>query len=162
MIIFCVFFLSHFQVIAVSIKNLILFDIGLNVGLAAIVTSALTGKYINEHNLNETLHLTPVQASWLSNFNLNHFNPNPENSVNWKKDLNFFQNSVKICAKEHFCNFSQKKIQAVWLIFWSHWAVLYRHSWQVKDNVFSTTKWEENCSKFWLNWTLYTHFLIKI
>lgn len=53
------------QLLAVTIKNLILFDIGLNIAFGGIVIPSLTGSYRNEHNLNETLSLTPVQASWL-------------------------------------------------------------------------------------------------
>lgn len=62
---FYAFLSLNLQLIAVTIKNLILFDIGLNVAFAGIIIPTLTGAYRNEHNQNETLLLTEVQSSWL-------------------------------------------------------------------------------------------------
>lgn len=62
---FYAFLSLNLQLIAVTIKNLILFDIGLNVAFAGIIIPTLTGAYRNEHNQNETLSLTEVQSSWL-------------------------------------------------------------------------------------------------
>lgn len=45
-------------------KNLLLFDLGLCYGLPTIVIPALT-KLLNEHNRDEFLVITSVQASWL-------------------------------------------------------------------------------------------------
>lgn len=56
--------LSLIQFAATTVENMLLFDMGLCNAFASIVIPALTG-IMNEHNLNETLTLTPVQASWL-------------------------------------------------------------------------------------------------
>lgn len=52
------------QFLATTVKNILLFDLGLYVAFSGIVIPALTG-IMNEHNLNEKLKLTPSQASWL-------------------------------------------------------------------------------------------------
>lgn len=48
-------------------KNFIVIDSGLTTSLSAIMIAALTGIQ-NEHNQNEFLKITPVQASWLGEF----------------------------------------------------------------------------------------------
>lgn len=64
---FFFFFMSNiFQFLATTVKNLILFDIGLQVTISGIIIPALTGLQ-NAHNRNETLSLTASQASWLGN-----------------------------------------------------------------------------------------------
>lgn len=55
------------QFLATTVENLILFEIGLQIAVSAIIIPALTG-LTNEFNRNETLSLTPSQASWLSEF----------------------------------------------------------------------------------------------
>lgn len=62
------FYQNCFQFLATSVKNLILFDIGLQKAIPGIIIPALTGLR-NDHNLNETLSLTSVQASWLGKKN---------------------------------------------------------------------------------------------
>lgn len=57
------------QFLATTVKNLLLFDLGLCYGLPTIVIPALT-KIHNEHNRDETLFITPLQASWLGQLNL--------------------------------------------------------------------------------------------
>lgn len=49
---------------ATTVKNLLLFDMGMCGAFPGIIIPALTG-ITNEHNTNETLSLTPAQASWL-------------------------------------------------------------------------------------------------
>lgn len=58
-----------FQFVAASVNNMILFDIGLYMVIPGLIIPALTG-ILNEHNRNETLKLTAVQASWLGNVHL--------------------------------------------------------------------------------------------
>ncbi|XP_031620827.1 facilitated trehalose transporter Tret1-like [Contarinia nasturtii] len=55
-------FLSQF--VATSVKNLLMFNMGLCILLPTIIIPAVTGIH-NEHNQNEFLTITPVQASWL-------------------------------------------------------------------------------------------------
>lgn len=55
-----------FQFLAVTVKNMLLFDLGLYLAFPSIVIAALTG-VLNEHNQGETLKLTPFEASWLGN-----------------------------------------------------------------------------------------------
>lgn len=43
---------------------MLLLDLGFNLAFPSIVIAALTG-ILNEHNVGEKLHLTPLQASWL-------------------------------------------------------------------------------------------------
>lgn len=52
------------QVLATTVKNFLLLDIGMSVAFPAIIIPALTG-ISNEYNKNEGLSLTPEQASWL-------------------------------------------------------------------------------------------------
>lgn len=52
------------QIVATTVKNLLLFDLGLCFSLPTIVIPALTG-IGNIHNSDEYLTVTPVQASWL-------------------------------------------------------------------------------------------------
>lgn len=54
----------HFQFLATTVKNMILFDIGLQKAITGIIIPALTGLQ-NEFNLDEKLSLTPDQTSWL-------------------------------------------------------------------------------------------------
>lgn len=52
------------QIVATTIKNFLLLDLGLALAFPTIVIPALTG--IDEvHNPNEYLHMTPSQSSWL-------------------------------------------------------------------------------------------------
>lgn len=106
MLIFCCYccLFVHFQLSAVTIKNLILFDIGLNVGFAGIVIPSLSGTYRNEHNLNETLSLTGDQSSWLGKFFI----------LN-----NFSQNSVRFSLMNLF--FTKKKIRQYGICFGASW-----------------------------------------
>lgn len=52
------------QIVASTVKNFLLLDLGLSIAFPAIIIPALTG-IANEYNRNEPLALTPVQASWL-------------------------------------------------------------------------------------------------
>ncbi|XP_031636109.1 facilitated trehalose transporter Tret1-like [Contarinia nasturtii] len=52
------------QLVATTVKNFLLFNLGLCFSLPTIVIPALTGIQ-NEYNQGETLTITPVQASWL-------------------------------------------------------------------------------------------------
>lgn len=52
------------QIVASTVKNFLLFDLGLSVAFPAIIIPALTG-LPNEYNQNEPLSLTKEQASWL-------------------------------------------------------------------------------------------------
>lgn len=52
------------QIIAVTIKNLMTFNIGIALTYPEILLAALTGQNA-ELNPNETIRLTPEQASWL-------------------------------------------------------------------------------------------------
>ncbi|XP_031635118.1 facilitated trehalose transporter Tret1-like [Contarinia nasturtii] len=52
------------QVIATTVKNFLMFDVGLNIGLPTVLVAALT-HVSNEHNQNESLSITPALASWL-------------------------------------------------------------------------------------------------
>lgn len=53
-----------FQVIASTVKNFLLLDLGLSIAFPTIVIPALTG--LNDQvNPNETIHMTAAQASWL-------------------------------------------------------------------------------------------------
>lgn len=58
-------FLSLFllQVIASTVKNFLLLDLGLSVAFPSIVIPALTG-FPNEFNQNEQLSMSPSEASW--------------------------------------------------------------------------------------------------
>ncbi|XP_055303202.1 facilitated trehalose transporter Tret1-like [Sitodiplosis mosellana] len=53
------------QFCATTVENLLLFDMGLCHSFPFIIIAALTG-FPNKHNLNETLSLTPIEASWLA------------------------------------------------------------------------------------------------
>lgn len=59
------FVLNFFQFLAVTIQNVLPFLVGIISVFPGIIIPSLTGAYRNEHNLNETLHLSPVEASWL-------------------------------------------------------------------------------------------------
>lgn len=52
------------QFLATSIKNLIIFDIGMSLVFPGILIPALFG-HQNEFNQNEVIKLTAAQASWL-------------------------------------------------------------------------------------------------
>lgn len=52
------------QVLASTVKNCLLLDLGLSIAFPAIIIPALTG-IPNEYNQNELLSLTKEQASWL-------------------------------------------------------------------------------------------------
>lgn len=52
------------QIVASTVKNFLIFDVGLSVAFPAIIIPALTG-LPNEYNRNELLSLTKEQASWL-------------------------------------------------------------------------------------------------
>lgn len=54
------------QFLATSVKNMLVMDLGLCTTFAGIIIPALTG-HPNNHNMGETLSLTPDQASWLGN-----------------------------------------------------------------------------------------------
>lgn len=54
------------QVIASTVKNFLLLDLGLSIAFPTIVIPALTG--LNDTvNPDETVHITAAQASWLGN-----------------------------------------------------------------------------------------------
>lgn len=112
---FYAFLSLNLQLIAVTIKNLILFDIGLNVAFAGIIIPTLTGAYRNEHNQNETLLLTEVQSSWLGKASSHQIS-------NWKTFFDTFSS----------------KFQAVWHMCWNRSAVLFLHLWQVLTFLIST------------------------
>lgn len=57
-------FIHFLQVIASTVKNFLLLDIGLSVAFPTIVIPALMGLN-NAVNPNESVHLNAVQASWL-------------------------------------------------------------------------------------------------
>lgn len=52
------------QLVATTVKNMLLFDMGMCGAFPGIIIPALTGT-TNEHNRNETLSLTSAEASWL-------------------------------------------------------------------------------------------------
>lgn len=52
------------QILASTVKNILLLDLGLALCFSTIVIPALTGDD-KEHNPDEFLHITPEQASWL-------------------------------------------------------------------------------------------------
>lgn len=55
------------QFLASSAKNLLIVELGVTMAFPSIVIPALTG--LNQNlNPNETLHMTPVQASWLGEY----------------------------------------------------------------------------------------------
>lgn len=56
----------NLQFVATTVENLLLFDMGLGNSFPFIIIPALTG-ILNHHNTNETLTMTPVEASWLGN-----------------------------------------------------------------------------------------------
>lgn len=58
---------SFVQFLATSVKNLLLIEFGLQLAITSIVIPALTN-IRNDHNLNETLLMTPIQSSWLGKF----------------------------------------------------------------------------------------------
>lgn len=62
-------FSIFWQVVATTIKNFLLFDLGLVFLLPTIVIPALTG-LPNDHNRDEFLTITAVQASWLGEFSI--------------------------------------------------------------------------------------------
>lgn len=55
---------SFWQVLASLVKNFLLLDLGLTMAMPTIIIPALSGKNI-EINPNETIHITPEEASWL-------------------------------------------------------------------------------------------------
>lgn len=59
------------QVVATTVKNFLLLDLGLSIAFPAIIIPALTG-IPNEYNRNEFLSLTPEQASWLGRSIIHH------------------------------------------------------------------------------------------
>lgn len=122
-----------FQVLASTIKNLLLFDIGLQVAFAGIANNsetvdtnlhwechwffslfigiaipALTGLK-NAHNQNETLSLTPSEASWLGEYS-------------FRFSLDY----------DHFIPFSWMELQVAWDTFCSPSDVFCRDLSQVK------------------------------
>lgn len=52
--------------IASTVKNFLLLDLGLSIAFPTIVIPALTGLNM-EVNPNETIQISPAQASWLGN-----------------------------------------------------------------------------------------------
>lgn len=58
------FYSKFWQILASTIKNFLLLDLGLSIAFPTIVIPALTGLN-SEINPNETIQLTAVQASWL-------------------------------------------------------------------------------------------------
>lgn len=52
------------QVLATTVKNLILFDLGLILAMPAVIIAALSG-ISNEHNRYESLSIDGYQASWI-------------------------------------------------------------------------------------------------
>lgn len=52
------------QVLATTVKNFLLLDLGLSIAFPGIIIPALTG-IPNEYNKDEFLSMTPEQASWL-------------------------------------------------------------------------------------------------
>lgn len=56
--------------LASTVKNLLLVDIGFQIAFGAIVIAALSG-IKNEYNQNETLSLSPSEASWLGKCSFN-------------------------------------------------------------------------------------------
>lgn len=65
------FFFFGLQLVATTVENMLLFDMGLCNSFPFLIIAALTG-IPNEHNRNETLSLTPIQASWLGKQHLKH------------------------------------------------------------------------------------------
>ncbi|XP_055303166.1 facilitated trehalose transporter Tret1-like [Sitodiplosis mosellana] len=55
------------QFCATTVENLLLIDMGLCRTFPFIIIAALTG-FPNKHNVDETLSLTPIEASWLASF----------------------------------------------------------------------------------------------
>lgn len=51
------------QILASLVKNLLLLDLGLSGAFPTILIPALTG-FANEHNVNEYLRMSPLEASW--------------------------------------------------------------------------------------------------
>lgn len=58
---------NFIQFLATTVENLLLFDMGLCHSFPFIIIAALTG-FPNKHNLNETLKLTPIEATWIGSF----------------------------------------------------------------------------------------------
>lgn len=54
---------SHFQILASTIKNFLLLDLGLSVAFPTIMIPALTG-VANSYNADEYLKMSPSEASW--------------------------------------------------------------------------------------------------
>lgn len=52
------------QVIATTVKNFLMVDVGFASVLPTVLVAALTG-VSNEHNKNEFLSISPALASWL-------------------------------------------------------------------------------------------------
>lgn len=65
--------LIDIKFVAVSVKNLLILDLVLGLVLPSIIIPPLTG-IPNEHNRNETLRLTPTQASWLGKSPIQYLN----------------------------------------------------------------------------------------
>lgn len=60
----CVCGCDDIQFVATTVKNFLLFGMGMCQAFPGIVIPALTG-IPNEHNRNESLSLSAVEASWL-------------------------------------------------------------------------------------------------
>lgn len=58
------FFETFHQVIATTVKNFHMFNVGLVVAMPAIIIASLSGIH-NERNQNEFLHATASQSSWI-------------------------------------------------------------------------------------------------
>lgn len=64
------FFSLHIlQIIASTVKNFLLLDLGLSIAFPSIVIPALTG-FPNAFNKDEQLTMTPVQVSWFGESNI--------------------------------------------------------------------------------------------
>lgn len=94
---------------ATTVKNFLLFDLGLCFSLPTIVIPALTG-IGNIHNSDEYLTVTPVQASWLGKFNFDsekkcesgpNFKPNDSSQSVWNH-LEFGWRSKGFKCVKHF------------------------------------------------------------
>lgn len=73
LMIICSLFFAKYQLIACSIKNILIVDGGITMAFPTIVIPALTG--LNAQiNPDEFMHITPVQASWLGKLLLYHLN----------------------------------------------------------------------------------------
>lgn len=69
------------------VKNLLLFDLGLTLGLPTILIPVLRG-YLRETNPNETLYFTAEQSSWYGKFLL---------TVSFKYTINNIPQEASVC-----------------------------------------------------------------